>query len=221
MRVAHGIDQFGPVSSHNYDGDAVALFDRQRDGLVLDVGAGKRSIYYTNVVNFEISAFATTDVRGVAEELPFQDQSFDGVVSIAVLEHVRDPFRAAAEMIRVLKPGGDLLYCVPFLQPLHGYPHHYYNMTHQGLRHLFEGPLVVERLTIPDSTLPIWSLTWILRSWVDGLHGRAREEFLGTTIADLIADPVTYLDREWVRELNPEKNFELASACMLLGRKPR
>jgi hypothetical protein len=26
---------------------------------------------------------------------------------------------------------------VPFLQPLHGYPHHYYNMTGEGLRNLF------------------------------------------------------------------------------------
>ena len=124
-------------------------------------------------------------------------------------------------MVRVLKPGGELLCCVPFLQPLHGYPHHYYNMTHEGLRNLFDGPLVVDRLTVPDSTLPIWSLTWMLRSWADGLSGAARAEFLDQKVGDLIGEPASYLDRDWVRGLGRDKNFELASGCLLFAHKPR
>jgi SAM-dependent methyltransferase len=220
LRKTWGIDELGPVSSHDYDSDALALFDRHRNGLVLDVGSGQRSVYFTNVVNFELAPFESTDVRGVAEDLPFVDGAFDAVVSIAVLEHVKDPFRAAAEMARVLKPGGDLLCCVPFLQPLHGYPHHYYNMTHEGLRNLFDGPLVVDRLTVPDSTLPIWSLTWMLRSWADGLSGAARQEFLDMKVGDLMGEPVSYLQRTWVRNLELDKNFELASACLLFAHKP-
>lgn len=220
LRRAFGIDDGGAESSNDYDGDGLALIERHADGLVLDVGAGRRAVYYDNVVNVEIAPFASTDVRGVAERLPFADGVFDAVISIAVLEHVRDPFAAAAEMCRVLKPGGELICCVPFLQPLHGYPHHYYNMTHEGLRNLFDRALEVQRITTPDSTLPIWSLSWMLRSWADGLSGPARREFLSLSVADLIDPASTYLDRRWVRELSADKNLELASACVLFGRKP-
>jgi SAM-dependent methyltransferase len=45
-----------------------------------------------------------------AEELPFGDESFDTVVSTLVLCTVTDPRRAVAEVARVLKPGGRLLF---------------------------------------------------------------------------------------------------------------
>jgi len=48
------------------------------------------------------------------ERLSFADASFDLVVSNDVLEHVDDPQRAAAEMLRVLRPGGVLLMTIPF-----------------------------------------------------------------------------------------------------------
>ncbi|RPI47428.1 MAG: methyltransferase domain-containing protein [Acidobacteria bacterium] len=219
LRQQFQIDDGGAESSNDYDGDALALFERHRDGLVLDVGAGRRSTYIDNVVNFEIAPFESTDVRGVAERLPFVDACFDAVVSIAVLEHVRDPVGAAAEIVRVLKPGGELMCCVAFLQPLHGYPHHYFNMTHTGLRSLFEPGVHVERVTTPDSTLPIFSLTWILQRWANGLTEPARREFLSLTVSDLLGPPASYLDRGWVRGLSAEKNLELASACVLYGRK--
>ena len=93
-----------------------------------------------NVVNYEIVDYDTTDVIGLGDTLPFNDCVFDAVISIAVLEHVRYPFACAAEIVRVLKRGGELECSVPFLQPLHGYPHHYYNMTSQGLRHFSTQP---------------------------------------------------------------------------------
>lgn len=208
------------VSSNDYDGKVLSLIERHADGLILDCGAGRRGTYYDNVVNFEIVDYDTTDVRGVGESLPFADASFDAVVSIAVLEHVRDPFRCAAELVRVLKPGGELICCVPFLQPYHGYPHHYYNMTHQGLRALFERDLVVESVEVYDSVLPIWSLSWMLQSWADGLTGRVKADFLQMTVADLIRAPTAHLQAPFVRELDPSKNLELASANVLTARKP-
>jgi SAM-dependent methyltransferase len=45
-----------------------------------------------------------------AEELPFADSSFDTVVSTLVLCTVADPRRAVAEAVRVLRPGGRLLF---------------------------------------------------------------------------------------------------------------
>ena len=49
-------------------------------------------------------------VRGVAERLPFPEDSFDTVVTSMVLCSVRDPGRALAELARVLRPGGELRY---------------------------------------------------------------------------------------------------------------
>jgi ubiquinone/menaquinone biosynthesis C-methylase UbiE len=46
-----------------------------------------------------------------AEELPFDDASFDLVFGHAVLHHIPDLARAFAEFRRVLRPGGTLAFC--------------------------------------------------------------------------------------------------------------
>jgi SAM-dependent methyltransferase len=219
LRDRFAIIDTNAISSNNYDLEALGLIDKHRDGLILDCGAGRRTVYYDNVVNFEIAGYDTTDVRGVGEVLPFVDNAFDAVLSLAVLEHVRDPFACAAEIVRVLKPGGDLMCAVPFLQPVHAFPNHFYNMTAQGLKNLFSPRIQIERHEVYVSMLPIWSLTWILRSWSEGLTGRARDEFLKLRVSDLLETGDKYLDRAFVQQLSTEKNFELASATVLFGRK--
>lgn len=49
-----------------------------------------------------------TVVRGMAEDLPADDESFDVAVASLVLCSVRDQTRALAEIRRVLRPGGEL-----------------------------------------------------------------------------------------------------------------
>jgi ubiquinone/menaquinone biosynthesis C-methylase UbiE len=46
-----------------------------------------------------------------AEELPFEDESFDLVFGHAVLHHIPDLERAFAEFRRVLRPGGAIAFC--------------------------------------------------------------------------------------------------------------
>jgi SAM-dependent methyltransferase len=54
------------------------------------------------------------DIReGVAEQLPFEDCSFDLVTCLGSLEHFLDQPRALREMRRVAKPGATLLILVP------------------------------------------------------------------------------------------------------------
>ena len=49
-------------------------------------------------------------VRTVAETMPFEDASFDTVVSTLTLCTVADPGAALGEILRVLKPGGELVF---------------------------------------------------------------------------------------------------------------
>lgn len=50
-------------------------------------------------------------VRTEAEELPFDDESFDLVFGHAVLHHIPDLERAFGEFDRVLRPGGVVAFC--------------------------------------------------------------------------------------------------------------
>jgi len=50
-------------------------------------------------------------------KLPFADRSFDIVVCSEVLEHIGDNRAAVGELVRVLKPGGDLVVTVPRYGP--------------------------------------------------------------------------------------------------------
>lgn len=49
-------------------------------------------------------------VTAPAENLPFEDNSFDTVVSTLVLCTVSDPQRSLSEIARVLRPGGQFLF---------------------------------------------------------------------------------------------------------------
>jgi ubiquinone/menaquinone biosynthesis C-methylase UbiE len=69
--------------------------------------------------------------------LPFRDQSFDVVYSVAVTEHLACPPLAVREMFRVLKPGGYYLGNVSFLEPWHD--NSFFHMTPLGVAELLIG----------------------------------------------------------------------------------
>ncbi|MPY66816.1 methyltransferase domain-containing protein [Deinococcus sp. SDU3-2] len=83
---------------------------------VLDVGAGEGRLlralrargHRGEVVGLDPEPGEGVQ-RGVAEQLPFPDASFDAVLLVRVLAHLHDPARAVAEARRVLRPGGRLV----------------------------------------------------------------------------------------------------------------
>lgn len=97
-------------------------------------------------------------LRGDATRLPFPSGAFDMVVALDVLEHIDDDGAAAAELVRVLRPGGVLIVFVPALQLLWGLQdevsHHRRRYGRAELQSLIAGTGVrIERLTFFNAIL--------------------------------------------------------------------
>lgn len=90
----------------------------------------------------------------------------------------------------MLKPGGYLYCVVPFLQPFHAYPHHYYNMTHLGLKNLYSRDLDVQRQEVSDGGQPIFTLSWMLQRWLEGLPVSVRREMRRMRVDELAQSPL-------------------------------
>lgn len=108
------------------------------DTRILNVGGGPFR-YSDQELTLNIRPFTNVDCVGDAHSIPFADNTFDTIICVAVLEHVYDPERVVAEMIRVLKPNGRLYAEVPFIFFFHGYPSDYRRYTLEGMRRLFGG----------------------------------------------------------------------------------
>jgi|SRR3990167_3567400 len=72
------------------------------------------------------------------------DGSFDLVVCTEVLEHVTQPFKAVAELHRLLKPQGLVFVSTPFDLRIHGPLPDCWRFTEHGLRVLFENFEIIE-----------------------------------------------------------------------------
>lgn len=214
------IPEHPPVSANPYGGPFIEEILSRPDRLCLDLGAGLRSRYVSNIVNAEIYPWISTDVLCVGEDLPFADEQFDYVICCAVLEHTLRPWDVAREICRVLKPGGKLLIDYPFLQGVHGYPHHYFNATPLGAMSLFARHCEIISSTIEPNNHPIQSIWWILHTWQQGLEGADRERFEELTIGEILATaPEVQIDAPYCKNLSEEALRTIPAGSTLIARK--
>jgi SAM-dependent methyltransferase len=97
---------------------------------LLDLGCGPRdqapvaAHYGLRYIGIDYTSSAA-DLLADAHALPFSDRSFELVFSYAVFEHLHNPYLAAAEVARVLAPGGIFFGTISQGEPFHdSYFHH-------------------------------------------------------------------------------------------------
>ena len=84
--------------------------------------------------------FPETDILN----MPFEDGTFDLVVSDQVFEHIRGgPQEAIDECFRVLKPGGRMVHTTGFSMPYHG-PGDFWRFSPEGLAYLCRNASEIE-----------------------------------------------------------------------------
>jgi SAM-dependent methyltransferase len=182
----------------------------------LDLGAGGKRIR-PNAITTDIQALPGVDVVCDATALAFEDNKFDYVWSNAVLEHVREPWKVAAEIARVLKPGGVAIIHTPFLEYVHGWPDDYYRFTIQGLRVLFKG---LEELKTGTSAGPGQVLPDLIQYYFAGFGDLVNGGFWPTLWCVCVGIwllPLRWLDRWLCRR---PSYWRWARAYYYVGRKP-
>lgn len=111
---------------------------------VLNVGAGgeigrrlQAGLRGAHLIQVDLDVRRRPDVVADVSDLRcFPDESLDRVFLLEVLEHVKQPDAALAEIHRVLAKDAVLALSTPFFFEIHDEPDDFYRFTEQGLRHL-------------------------------------------------------------------------------------
>lgn len=135
-------------SRKNLYSDVISVISSLPEGSsVLNVGSGGEVAEVAfaaakgkllKIVSMDIDINRKPDIVADVCAMPFESESWDAVILVEVLEHVKEPWKAVEEILRVLKTGGKLVLTSPFIYPIHELEHDYYRYTKHGLRFLLQ-----------------------------------------------------------------------------------
>lgn len=191
---------FSPITAKRYEELLEEFEPYRKTNKILDVGCGcgffleiaKQKgweVYGTefaqNVVD-ECTAKGFNMQLGSLEDVHLENDTFDVIVSIEVIEHLTDPKATVKEMYRILRPGGCVYITTPNFNSLLRYrlgpkydvirfPLHLIYFTPKTLRNLFSEQGFSSSRTITSG----YSRTRILTS-----KGRSNQEYVSETSDD-------------------------------------
>lgn len=176
------------------------FFSRRKTAL--DVGCGTGAVLqWLNTHGFEATGLDMSDlalnfckekklvaIKGLADQLPCPDNSFDLVTALDVLEHLDDDKKAVKEIYRVLKPGGVCVVTVPAHQSLWSYHdvalHHKRRYTRKQIQAVLQTQFTdVQSTYIHTSILP---LVWLVRK----ISGMSHSKHSDVKIASVAVNTV-------------------------------
>jgi SAM-dependent methyltransferase len=150
------------------DKQVKAVAKRAR-GRLLDVGCGEKP--YEHIFRPYVEAYTGIEYQQTFERtessarkkkpdlyydgvtIPFEDSTFDTVISIQVLEHTPRPQHLVNEMARVVKRDGLVALSAPLSFRLHEEPHDYFRYTPHGLDSMMQAAGLVMEECWPQGDL--------------------------------------------------------------------
>ncbi len=180
------------------------------------LGEGMEALTRTGAIELiesDVSYGPRTKLICDAHEIPFEDQSFDGVITQAVLEHVVDPSRCCEEIYRVLKQRGVVYSETPFIQQVHGGRYDFTRFTHLGHRGLFRRFEEIESGAVCGPGMALaWSFRYFLLSFSTSKSMRA----VLRVFSSLTSFYLKYVDYYLIAKPGA---LDAASTCYFIGRK--
>ena len=186
----------------------------QVEGCLVNIGSGNRSLG-ESAIDVDMFDYPNVSVVADIQELPFKEATVDGIISITVLEHVREPRRVIEECYRVLKDGGVIFTVVAFMQPFHASPADYQRYTKPGIEYLHREFELIDSGTYGG---PVSGFLWIFQEFVALLlsFGIRPVRDLISMILMVLTWPIKLLDLLF-RRLPTSTN--LASTVFYYGKK--
>jgi SAM-dependent methyltransferase/uncharacterized protein YbaR (Trm112 family) len=181
------------------------------------VGAGSEELLGDKGIEFvetDVAIDERTALVCDAHTLPFAEQTFDGVISQALMLYLQDFPRCVNEMMRVLKPGGLVYSDAPFMEQVVGGAYDFYRFTLTGHEYQFRNfEKIASGVSCGPAMATAWSMQYLLLSFSESLGARAAIRiFCKCTLCWM-----KYLDLLLV---NKRGAVDAAAGTYFLGRRP-
>jgi ubiquinone/menaquinone biosynthesis C-methylase UbiE len=171
---------------------AKAVDDPEKPGLVVGLDVSDEMIRRARSASKDYDNLMF--VVGSAQQIPWEENYFDKVLSVESFYYYADQERALAELFRVMAPLGELYILINL-----------YRDNHYSLRW-------VEELKVPVQVRSE-------QEYIDMLRAHTYEDVRAVRVPDLTPTPDEYTGR-WFKNAEELRDFKRIGALLLIARKP-
>ena len=138
QECTEAVTQFSKIINSETDGGSLLYV-----GIAGDPPGGEYTPLFPKYTTktFDADPVWKPDIVGDITNSNFEDESWDAIICVQVLEHVPNIWDAPREMARILKTGGYAIVDSPWMYPYHAEPPSFgdfWRLSKDGIRKLFE-----------------------------------------------------------------------------------